>query len=362
MKNKIDCIKQIYCRLFTMVFLLTWMGTVKGQNQSTKFSMYGHIQNHLEDITNEPKSYFSLGEQDFFVTSNITERISFLGETVVRYDANTSSKFAPSIERAQIKYDYSRNHSMVVGKMHTPVNYWNDVYHHGRLFFPTIDRPHSFSYMVPLHTMGIRMQGQNIGRWKLGYDAVLGNGIASTDVADSYLNKAMTLALRIEPTDNLQFRVSYFNDFLRSNIAGAHSGHGGAIASTYKGALNYELFSNSIAYFGESWEFLNEFSYNRNQTQLKGTAHNFSNFTYLGMRVKENQTLYYLTDVMRIADNDVHTIGGQMLKFALGYKFEFSYLYKVKIQFEKMGALEHDHANHDQQDRYDIKIQFAYGF
>jgi len=37
-------------------------------------------------------------------------------------------------------------------------------------------------------------------------------------------------------------------------------------------------------------------------------------------------------------------------------------LYKVKIQFEKMGALEHDHANHDQQDRYDIKIQFAYGF
>jgi len=354
-----------YCKRLLLLFLLSFVigeDVVFAQTRSTQFSMYGHIQNHFDDFTNEPKSYFSLGEQDFFVTSNITERISFLGETVVRYDANTSSKFAPSLERAQIKYDYRPNHSVVVGKMHTPVNYWNDVYHHGRLFFPTIDRPHSFSYMVPLHTMGVRLQGQNIGSLKFGYDAVVGNGIASTDISDPNLNKAVTLAMRIEPTDNLQIRFSYFNDFLRTNTAGAHSGHGGALASTYKGALNFELWSNSIAYFGEGWEFLNEFSYNRNKTQWKGYANNFSNFTYLGVRVKENQTLYYLTDVMKVAENDLHTVGGEILKFALGYKYEFSYLYKVKIQVERLGTITHDHAHHDAQDRYDIKIQFAYGF
>jgi hypothetical protein len=323
--------------------------------------MYGHLQYHLDDFTHKPSQYFSIGEQDFFVTSNITERISFLGETVVRYDANSASKFAPSIERAQVKYDYSRNHSIVCGKMHTPVNYWNDVFHHGRLFFPTIDRPTAFSLLVPLHTLGVRLQGQNIGRLKFGYDVVVGNGIASTDLIDPYFNKAITMACRIEPTDNLQIRFSYFNDFLRSNTAGAHSGHGGANASAYKGALNFELFSNSIAYFGDGWEFLNEFSYNRNRTQLRGLAQNFSNFTYFGVRLKENQTLYYVTDLMDIASNDIHTVGGESIKFSLGYKYEFSYLYKVKFQVEKLGSLDHQDHSHAR-DNYQIKIQLAYGF
>ncbi len=332
------------------------------QQKNTQFSCYGHVQYHLDDVGNEAKQYFALGEQDFFVTSNITDRISFLGETVVRYDAATNSKFAPSIERAQVKYDYSSKHSIVIGKMHTPVNYWNDVFHHGRLFFPTIDRPTSFSYVVPLHTMGIRLQGQNIGRLKFGYDVVMGNGMSSTDVSDNAMNKALAFAVRIEPTDNWQIRLSYYNDFLRSNIAGAHSGHGGALASSYKGALNYELWSNSIAYFGDGWELLNEFSYNRNTTQLKGVANNFSNFTYVGVRVKENQTLYYVTDMMDIAHNDLHTVGGQVLKFNLGYRYEFSPLYKVKVQLEKTGNMLGGHDHSAGPNRYDIKIQFAYGF
>ena len=88
------------------------------------------------------------------------------------------------MERARLKYEYREWLSVIVGKMHTPVNYWNDVYHHGRLWFPVIDRPRSFGTSVPIHTLGLRLQGQNIGKLRFGYDLVIGNGMSSNDVTD----------------------------------------------------------------------------------------------------------------------------------------------------------------------------------
>ena len=91
------------------------------------------------------KVSFGLGEQDLFITSEITERLSFLGETVFKYSLESPTDFDISIERIILKYNYFGNHSVLIGKHHTPVNYWNDTYHHGRVFFPTIDRPLLFS-------------------------------------------------------------------------------------------------------------------------------------------------------------------------------------------------------------------------
>ncbi|MDB5241687.1 MAG: hypothetical protein JWP57_2312, partial [Spirosoma sp.] len=91
------------------------------------------------------KLNFSFGEQDLFITSEINERLSFLGETVFKYSPNSPTLFDISIERVILKYNYAGNHSILIGKHHTPVNYWNDTYHHGRVFFPTIERPLVFS-------------------------------------------------------------------------------------------------------------------------------------------------------------------------------------------------------------------------
>ena len=70
---------------------------------------------------------------------------------------------------------------MSVGKMHTPVNEWNDAYHHGRLFFPTIDRPYSFGEFVPIHEVGLRLSGENLGAKRAFYDVVLGSGQSAGD-------------------------------------------------------------------------------------------------------------------------------------------------------------------------------------
>ena len=73
------------------------------------------------------KTSFSIGEQDLFITSQLNDRFSFLGESVFKYASNSPTHFSVSVERVVIKYNYYGNHNFLAGKHHTPINYWNDT-------------------------------------------------------------------------------------------------------------------------------------------------------------------------------------------------------------------------------------------
>ena len=171
------------------------------------------------------KVSFGLGEQDLFITSEITERLSFLGETVFKYSLESPTDFDISIERIILKYNYFGNHSVLIGKHHTPVNYWNDTYHHGRVFFPTIDRPLLFSQgIIPLHTTGISLQGQNLGLFRFGYDVMIGNGLGAGDIRDNNFFKSFTAAVHVKPRDGLRLGASIYHDVLsRGSMVHNHS-------------------------------------------------------------------------------------------------------------------------------------------
>lgn len=332
------------------------------QNDKIDLKIFGHIQYNLTDIEDEKRSYFSLGEQDFFITSNISDRISFLGETVVKYDNVSGAKFAPSVERAQVKYDYYKNHSFIIGKIHTPVNYWNDVYHHGRLFFPVIDRPLSFNYFIPVHTLGARLQGQNMGKLNFGYDLMIGNGISSTDIGGQMMDFSYMASAYVQPWDNSRFGVSYFNDHMSSNGAGVHSGHSAQVGD-YDGAVNFDLFSASAAFFGEKFEFLSELNHNRTKTDSLGTSLNYGAFFYAGWRIKgNNKTPYILFDYLNISERELHSTPALIQKLGLGYKYDISHKANVKIQLERVLRGErHFFHEHPGLHFYDFQIQFSYG-
>ena len=332
------------------------------QNDKIDLKIFGHLQYNLNDIDNTNSSYFSLGEQDFFITSTFTDRISFLGETVVKYDNSTSSKFAPSIERAQLKYDYYKNHSLIIGKIHTPVNYWNDVYHHGRLFFPVIERPLSFSYYIPVHTLGARLQGQNLGDLNFGYDLMVGNGISMSDIGGQTTDLSYLASVYIQPWDDSRFGISYFNNKMTENGAGVHSGHSSAI-SNYEGSVDFKLFCMSAAYFGEKIEFLSELTHNRTNTDSLGVSTNYSGFAYLGWRINgNNKTPYILFDYLNISDKELHSIPTLIQKMGVGYKYDISHKVNVKFQLERILKGE-DHFFHDApgKHQYNFQIQFSYG-
>lgn len=320
----------------------------------------------IDFTANRPKgtsnAFFTLGEQDFFVTARISDKFSFLGETVVRSDAKTATTFSASIERAQMKYDYKGNHSIVVGKMHTPVNYWNDVYHHGRVFFPTIDRPVAFSHFIPLHTMGIKFQGQNLGKLNFGYDVVFGNGISSTDFTKTGSNLSSLFSLHIKPVEGLRLQSSFYYDYLKNNFSGVHSGHVHPHA-TYSGDVAYNMLSYSVAYFGSGTEFLLEGLVNVSKTDSLGRANNHSNFVYLGKRVNEKNIPYLIFDFTDVSPKELHIDEFRQVQFGFGFRHEFNYKLNLKAH-----VLRNKYEQHHEQfkpdswlDLMSFKIQLAYG-
>jgi len=358
--------RQPVLRLFFVCIsmLISFFGF--GQKPSTQFNGFGHIEYGLM-LAPDQNSSFSIGEHDFFLTSTLSKRISFLGEYVIRFNNNSPTKFVASIERSLLRFNYKGNHSLIAGKIHTPVNYWNDVYHHGRLFFPSIDRPLSFSYIIPLHTLGIQLQGQNLGKYNFGYDFVLGNSLNSTDNFSSNFTPSVTLAFHIKPLDGMRIGASYFFDYLKTNNSGVHTGHNNSPTfvpdNPYTGPLQFHLGALSAAYFSQKIELLNEFVYNATHTDSLGTANNFANYLYVGYRIKDKHIPYILVDYFETAANDLHTYRHNQLRTALGYRREFGAFVSLKFQVEYEPHMGHHHGStHPHQGMFGFRVQLSYGF
>jgi len=337
---------------------------IAAQASRTQINGFGHLE-FATRRTDSTDVYFTIGEHSLFLTSELAPRVTFLGEFVVRYNASSATTFLPSIERALVRYAYRDQHAVIAGKVHTPVNYWNDVYHHGRLFFPTIDRPMAFSHFVPLHTLGVQLQGQNIGRWNFGYDVMAGNGIAANDAFHAGVRPALMASAHVKPLPGTRFSASIFHDYMERNGYGAHSGHTASPfrpAKPYTGPVDFLLGSLSAAWFRGKVEGLMELSLNRSATDTLGVAMNPSAFAYLGYKVRDHLTPYVFVDHIRSEPNDLHVYEVHRANRGIGLRYDLSALASLKFQLEN-GHEHVPHMGHDHEVGWNsLRLQFAYGF
>ncbi|SFQ38058.1 hypothetical protein [Hymenobacter arizonensis] len=322
-----------------------------------------HIRGFVDALTyyENGKVNFGLGEQDLFITSEITERLSFLGETVFRFSLASPTNFNISVERIILKYNYAGNHSVLLGKHHTPINYWNDTYHHGRVFFPTIDRPLLFAQgIIPLHTTGVSLQGQNLGAIRFGYDAMVGNGIGSGDVVDNNPVKSVTLAVHIKPTDGMRLGASLYHDAIsKGSTMHNHSGNGGVrpVALT---RINQDIVTGSISYTdsvsSRKFELLAESSMVSSQSDSLGMQRAVASYVYAGLRLTEKFIPYVRFDDIRFTSNrEVYFLSDNTQSFVAGLRYELSYLAVLKLEYQRANS--HLHSNHDR-----VTFQVAVGF
>jgi hypothetical protein len=283
------------------------------------------------------KLNFGLGEQDLFITSEITQRLSFLGETVFKYSFDSPTSFDISIERIILKYNYFGNHSVLIGKHHTPINYWNDTYHHGRVFFPTVDRPLLFSQgFIPLHTTGISLQGQNLGRLRFGYDAMLGNGLGSGDIGDNNVFKSLTLAVHIKPTDGLRLGASFYNDVI-SKGSTVHN-HSTGVSTLALNRINQNIMTASVMYndsvFSKKFEILAESSVAMNRSDSLGTQRAIASYAYAGLRVTDKIIPYVRIDDIQYSNKEVYFTDNNIRSYVGGVRYELSYLAVLKLEYQ----------------------------
>jgi hypothetical protein len=294
------------------------------------------------------KVSFGFDEQDLFITSVINDRISFLGESVFKYTPTTPTEFSLSVERVIIKYNFAGNNNIIMGKIHTPLNYWNDTYHHGRVFFPTIDRPILFgANIIPLHTVGLGIQGHDFGKLKFGYDFFIGNGLGSSEIVDNDKNKSITAAVHIKPADRLRLGFSWYYDVI-SKGANVH----GKIINW---KVNQHLFSGSISKFGKKFELLAEGTAGINSSDTTGSRTTLASYIYAGYRIADKVVPYVRYDNIHYQQGEIYYDKNNISSFVAGLRFEINYLAVIKLEYQYQHSELLNNTNK-------VTAQFAIGF
>jgi hypothetical protein len=336
--------KTIALPLFSLPLIFCILFSLSVSAQNTQIKGFADI---LTSYQND-KASFGFDEQDLFITSELTDRITFLGESVFKYTPASPTDFSVSIERLIIKYNFQGNNNLILGKIHTPINYWNNAYHHGRVFYPTIGRPLLFAAeIIPLHTTGISIQGHDFGNLKFGYDVVIGNGLGSASVADNDTRKSVTAAAHIKPLNKLYLGVSWYNDAVSKGAT--------VEDKVINWKVNQNLYTGSVAYFGNKFELLTEGTFGINKTDTTGSKNTLAGYLYAGYKVTEKFIPYIRLDDLQYQDGEIYFRKNNTTSVIAGLRYQINYLAVVKLEFQHQKSELEGNTN-------SITAQFAVGF
>ncbi|MFU8765866.1 MAG: hypothetical protein ACNA7T_15150, partial [Haliea sp.] len=270
-------------------------------------------------------------------------------------------------------YQLLAGHYLAAGKIHTPVNYWNDTYHHGRLFFPTISRPLSMDKLVPLHDNALRLGGRNLGRRGFFYDLTVGSGHEYENDIFPEGVQSFTLSAGIEPSHGLTMRIGLHRNEAHRVGHLAHSSmpsmpvHGAMMPAHQHatmpdmgmatGATDLEvlnLLATSLLVKSGKLEALSEAVWSRGSNN---TENNAAFYQYLGFNLSDTATPYVLFDWISL-DRGPGFKEGVELRGGLGVKFFLHDALDLKVELvrHRDGTLESSLSS------VELRAQFSVGF
>jgi hypothetical protein len=169
---------------------------------------FGHVKYVVDDVDpdageRDTEQKFQLGNLDVFLTSRLSDQLSFLSEISFEFEEDGENFL--DVERLLASYDVADWLRATVGRTHTPMGYWNVTYHHGTWLQTTVERPLLFEFeddhgILPVHSVGLELSGYlNTAAGSLGYTLNAGNGRSSlsetvqnaTDLNDSKMFAGM---------------------------------------------------------------------------------------------------------------------------------------------------------------------------
>ena len=159
-------------------------------------------------------SGFSEGQFILHLNSNLSSKVSFLGELSLsaRTDAGTggppATGFNAEVERSIIRFEHNDYLKVSFGRYHTPINYWNTAFHHGQWLQTTVSRPEMTQFggrFIPVHFVGALVEGATgAGGLNFNYNVGVGNGRGSVisragDAGDNNNARAWLVNMFVRP-------------------------------------------------------------------------------------------------------------------------------------------------------------------
>lgn len=312
---------------------------------STKATNYfqgvnGMGQYITKDTTYQSKSSFNTGNFVLFVTSQLTDRISVLSELSFNNKGNT---FNYEVQRLMLRYNVADYFSVRVGKMFTPVGYWNNQYTLGLILQPTIQRPMAIrpvseGGVLQYRDVGVQFEGENITKARLFYKVLLGNGIGyfgSNDKQDNHV--AVTTQIGTEPIDGLKILASGMFD----RIEEGKSNPNGSISSLPDDG-KLQLFTISAAYMNSDKkpEFIAEYLNQKSKFDEIGTRSSYSYYVYGGYKITDKLTPYVLYNKTQAGastteeDPYFSPLPVQINQVTVGVRYKFNANFVAKLEYE----------------------------
>ena len=290
------------------------------------------------------RNTFALGQLDFFVTSQLSDTISILGEVVM--EAGGDNSMGIDLERLLFKWKPNDYLNLDVGRYHTSVGYYNTAYHHGTWFQTAVGRPQFLDFedgggIIPAHNVGIHVNGDvPSGSLGLGYILELGNGRAYNEanpgavqnIVDGSKYKAFNVAFiaRPEALPGFQMGAGLYHDTLSPVLAA-----GTALAPVAR--TDELMFHAHAIYKGGPWEYLSEGYLVRHRTKGDSAHHTPAGFGQVAYKFDSLTPFLRLTYVNAIAaDQAWPVIGSHGLRWGpgVGIRWDFSTLAAFKLQYD----------------------------
>lgn len=302
--------------------------TVSVMAQETRFRGFANTQFDYDGRNKQVPTGFGIGQFDNYVTSQLSDRISFLGETVFEYDGKTARL---DVERVIIKYEWSNAFNLQMGKVHNPLGFWNNAYHHGELLQPTIARPFAVKFedeggVMAIHTTGLWATGDHIGKLNFGYDLMVGNGIGSSPVWDNNKAKSVTSNIRIEPIEGLKLGVSNYNDFISSGSSTPFRS-----GDTVTSNTNQNIYNAYLVLKKSNFEIISEYYKIQNSINKVNKSHD-AFFVYAGYTLNK-LTPYFQYDFIHYDQSDVIYVANNKSLFTVGFRYELAPLAVFKLGY-----------------------------
>jgi hypothetical protein len=290
-----------------------------------------------------PHTTFQAGEFDLFITSKMSDHLSFLSEVVLGPD--DTNEFGVDIERYQLTYQASRYFSASAGRFHTSIGYYNTAYHHGNWFSTAEGRPIMYLFedsggILPVHMVGATFTGEVPHTESLGlhWVAEVGNGLSSNPYAtESVQNfysdrnyKATNVAAFVRPQflSGLQIGGSWYHDGLNPSQAQN---------PLPLAEVRQNIESGYIVYFSSEWEFMNEAVLLSNH--VMGAPAAFRSpmaYTQLARKFGIYKPYFRYQYVHDNAQDPVNLLKGLYYGPSIGMRIDFADYAAFKLQFNHL--------------------------
>ncbi len=290
-----------------------------------------------------PHTAFQAGEFDLFMTSKLSDHLSFLAEVVLGPD--DTNEFGVDIERYQLTYRANRYFSASAGRFHTSIGYYNTAYHHGNWFSTAEGRPIMYLFedsggVLPVHMVGVSFSGEVPNTEKLGlhWVAEVGNGLSSNPFASESVQnfysdrnyKATNLAWYIKPQSlaGLQIGGSWYHDGLNPSQAQN---------PLPVPAIRQNIESGYVVYFSSNWEFLTEGVLLSNH--VMGTPEAFRSpmaYTQIARAFGIYKPYFRYQYVRDNVSDPINLLKGTYYGPSLGLRIDFATYAAFKLQFNHL--------------------------